>query len=1022
MITAFTARPIVELKQRDKSKIDSLATHGDRILVGLNTGSLRVYRINDASNAKLVDLLRQEEKFSRYRLEQLAIIKEAKLLVSLSNGLVALHDLVSYEPQEVLPKSRGASAFAVTSNIVKDQGIPTIVSRLAVAVKRRLLVWSWQDSELAMEPQELILVTSIKTLMWATGTRLVVGLSNSYVLVDVEGAIVTDIVGPGSIGGGPGQDMGRFGGVGVASMGYMGMGGMIPKPLATKLGDSDILLAKDINTHFMDNDGKSLGRRQIPWALAPEAIGYSYPFLLSLQAARGMLEVRNPETLTALQTIALPSAIHIHVPPPNVSLAHAGKGFLVSSDRCIWRMDSAAYDIQVETLLKESQYEEAISLLNLLEDALLRNKFGTLREAKILKAQALFDMRKYRESLDEFRRAPASPRRVIALYPRSISGGLPYLHEEDEERLAQREPPDQKDGDAPFGRTNAEGKDSREPSTMSPNSVQSNRRHDRREGSGSQWQRGDDKQSDVASTLTSDAVQQRDLGTHVSLVQYERFADIIEEGKDLKAATLELASFLVESRTKLQRFLSFDGDLKTELDSLKQDSENHALISELFNITPPVDDRLVGRVQKLARLVDTTLFRAYMLASPSMAGPLFRLPNFCDPDVVKGSLLDSKRYSDLVDFFYGKRLHAEALDLLASLGRAEAVEGCPQQLRGPQRTVAYLQNLGPDMIDVILKYSEWPIETDSKLGMEVFVADSENAETLPRHTVLQFLRRYGDTIVISYLEHIIQELNDGSPEFHQELVERYLDKLKFVEPGDAKAELQDKTLQFLKTSRHYEAWKVLRTLSQDDPAFFEIRAVILGSMGEHRQALSILVFNMDTPEKAEEYCNQVYMKQIATIPIKAQPSAVHPVEDGSPSIYQTLLSIYLSPPPLHAPQWGPALGILTKHGSRLPASSSLTLIPESLPIQKLEAYFTTRVRAGYTILNEARVVVGLRKSVELEEDARLRLGEGRTGGHLGRNRNVLITEDRVCGVCHKRFGGSAIKVLPKLVSCLLDVW
>jgi Vam6/Vps39-like protein vacuolar protein sorting-associated protein 39 len=49
------------------------------------------------------------------------------------------------------------------------------------------------------------------------------------------------------------------------------------------------------------------------------------------------------------------------------------------------------------------------------------------------------------------------------------------------------------------------------------------------------------------------------------------------------------------------------------------------------------------------------------------------------------------------------------------------------------------------------------------------------------------------------------------------------------------------------------------------------------------------------------------------------------------------------------------------------------------------------------------------------EETRLRLGDDVPGGHGGRNRRVVITESRVCGVCHKRFGGSAIKVLPKQV-------
>lgn len=302
--------------------------------------------------------------------------------------------------------------------------MPSIVSRLAVAVKRRLLLWSWHDSELSTETPELTLVTGIKTLTWATGTRLIAGLNSTYVLVDVETSTITDIVGPGSIGGAPEQDVGRFGAIGVTGMGYIGMGGAVSKPLSTRLSEGQVLLAKDVNTHFIDTDGNALGRRQIPWLLAPEAIGYSYPFLLSLQGTKGILEVRNPETFSSLQTISLPNANQLHFPSPGVSLPHAGKDFHVSSDRSIWRMDALGYDDQIDALIEKNKFDEAISLLGMLEDALLRDKEGRLREARILKAQELFDLRKYRDALDLFTEVSAPPERVIKLYPTVISGDL----------------------------------------------------------------------------------------------------------------------------------------------------------------------------------------------------------------------------------------------------------------------------------------------------------------------------------------------------------------------------------------------------------------------------------------------------------------------------------------------------------------------------------------------------------------------------------------------------------------------
>jgi Vam6/Vps39-like protein vacuolar protein sorting-associated protein 39 len=420
-------------------------------LVGLQSGALRIYRVNElhdqpakpkqeereneeasnhasSSKTKPADLLREEEKFSRRPVQQLAIIKEANILLSLSDGYVSLYDLQTYTLQERLEKTKGAISFAVTSNIVKDSatGIPSIVSKLAVAVKRKIMLWRWQDMEMADDVTEMSMIATVKSLTWLTGTKLVVGMDPGFVTVDLETQEVADIVKPSSLNEVGGAQAGtRFGAVTSGGMGYMGMGGWVPKPLASRLGEGQMLLAKDVNTLFIDTDGKALEKRQIPWATAPEAIGYSYPYLLALPPpSKGALEVRNPDTLSLLQTVTLPNATLLHVPQPNISLAHAGKGFLVASDRCIWRMGALDYDSQIDELAAGGRYDEAISLLNMLEDTLLKDKQGRIRELKILKAQGLFDQRKYRDAMDLFSEAKAPPERVIRLYPSVIAGNL----------------------------------------------------------------------------------------------------------------------------------------------------------------------------------------------------------------------------------------------------------------------------------------------------------------------------------------------------------------------------------------------------------------------------------------------------------------------------------------------------------------------------------------------------------------------------------------------------------------------
>ncbi|KAL5323920.1 hypothetical protein ACEPPN_008462 [Leptodophora sp. 'Broadleaf-Isolate-01'] len=1034
MLSAFTARPIVELRQRDKFKIESILAYGDRLLVGLSTGSLRVYRVNEvpdesgkqngstkadaksdnkppsrpssSSAPKPVDLLREVEKFSTRAIDQLAIIKEANVLISLSNSYISIHDLGSYTLQEQLIKTKSASTFAVTSNIVKDSatGIPEIISRLAVAVKRRLLLWSWHESELEHDVLEITLSDAIKTLTWASATKIICGMNSGYVIVDVISQEIEDIVGPGAIGGAAGAQAGRFGGVGSASMGYMGLGSYIPKPLATKLADGEMLLAKDINSLFITAEGKPLEKRQLPWAQSPDAIGYSYPYILALQSpSQGTLEVRNPDTLSLLQSISLPSAKQLHFPPPTVSLAHAGKGFHVASERCIWRMGSTDYDSQIDELVDKARYDEAISVLTMLEDALLRNKEERLREIKILKAQWLFDQRKYQDAVDIFmaKDVQAPPERVIKLFPRVIAGNLTILEEKNQDSDSEKE-------DAAACPNGEHSEDSKTEAIGSPKPAAINKLLKAQAKTNSDT-------SSIRSFMRLDGGEPSDPSTTKS----KPLEDLPLEGKDLTTAVLALSGFLVQARNRMKAFLDAEtGKLKPLEQNGQNGSSQHAFESLL---TAPASDAEKDREQKLrdtAKLIDTTLFRAYMLARPQLAGSLFRLPNFCDPEVVNEKLLENGRFNDLVDFFHGKKLHRPALELLKRFGQGEESEEGPATLKGPQRTVGYLQNLPPEMIDLILEYADWPLRQDPILGMEIFLADTENAETLPRDKVVNFLQGIDIDLAVKYLEHVINELSDLTPEFHNRLVGAYIQKLKGREDKNSEdwRGLMGRLIDFLRGSKQYSLSKAFGLIPRDDPDFYEAQAVVLSNMGQHKQALEIYVFKIQDFEKAEEYCNHIHLTSdsATTSPLQTRRGSTSSQNDdtSTPSIYHTLLSLYLTPPPPNKPNWPPALDLLSKHGSRLPASSTLNLIPTTLPVGELESYFRGRIRAANSIVNETRVVSGLRKSEVVAAQAELLLGDGVPGGKGGRNRRVVVSDERVCGVCHKRIGRSVIAVLP----------
>lgn len=835
----------------------------------MNTGSLRVYRLNELeppvpssppkptngpstkhddsqlapaagaedqpaaapqpSAAKPTDLLREVEKFSPRAVEQLAIIKEANTLVSLSNYSISLHDWRSYAPLEgcaPLPRTKNASCFAVTSNIVRDaeSGIPEIISRMAVAAKRKLLLWSWHESELSPDVAEVVLTEAIRTVTWASATRLVCGMNAGYVLVDVVSGAVEDVVAPGQIAGAAGQGS-RFGAMSSAGMGYMGLGGYVPKPLATKLADGQMLLAKDINTLFITDEGKPVpNKRQIPWHAAPESVGYSYPYILALQSpAKGSLEVRNPDTLSLLQTIPLPGAASLHFPPPTVSLAHAGKGFHTSSDRVVWKMDATDYDSQIEELVSSEKYDEAISVLGMLEDALLKNKTETVRSIKMQKAEVLFRAKKYRESMDLFNEdeVHAPPERVLRLFPKIIAGDLSGhppaedAGEEPEEEVDGKNGENGQNGEnGEIGEKGHAHKDSDAISnhteeTMSPATM----------GGGFArmllGHRGKaNPETASARPDTDDAVSENGKSSSDD--------NNVLEGKNLKEAVLELRGFLAGTRARLQRVLDpVTGKLKHK--SSQTGSSEEALRELLTSTTgarAESDEELERHLQETFKMVDTCLFRAYMFSAPTLASSLFRIPNFCDPDVVNEKLLEHDRYNELVDFFYGKKLHRQALELLRKFGEGEEPNEKAPGLHGPRRTVGYLQNLPPEMIDLILEFSEWTLRKAPDLAMEVFLADTENAETLPRDRVVQYLDGIDQRLEVRYLEHIITELNDLTPDFHNRLVELLVEQLKADDIRDAEWDQElVRLVRFLKLSGQYSLGRAFSLLKGDGELF-----------------------------------------------------------------------------------------------------------------------------------------------------------------------------------------------------------
>ena len=223
---------------------------GDKLILGLSTGALRVYRVNASDSADVsLELLQTVEAFSRRKIEILACIKEAGILVSLADANVQIHDLSDFSLTETLTKARGASALAVTSNVERDPEtqIPSIVSKLAIGVRRKLLCYSWADGGF-QEGKEVTLSGQVRSLTWATGEKIVVGLDAGFVVVDVNTGAVEEIS-PAAAKSAAAAAAAADGTQGKAppaeGWGSYLARGWGSKSLSTRLGGDELLLVKD---------------------------------------------------------------------------------------------------------------------------------------------------------------------------------------------------------------------------------------------------------------------------------------------------------------------------------------------------------------------------------------------------------------------------------------------------------------------------------------------------------------------------------------------------------------------------------------------------------------------------------------------------------------------------------------------------------------------------------------------------------------------------------------------------------
>ncbi|XP_045499853.1 vam6/Vps39-like protein [Colias croceus] len=439
------------------------------------------------------------------------------------------------------------------------------------------------------------------------------------------------------------------------------------------------------------------------------------------------------------------------------------------------------------------------------------------------------------------------------------------------------------------------------------------------------------------------------------------------KGKDLENALNALIEYLVELRSKIGKNSDASGS-KDETSSQRN-------------------------VAQQLELIDTTLLKCYLQTNDAFVAPLLRLNN-CRLEEAEKTLLQHGKHSELIILYQTKGQHTKALQLLR-----EQAKQPDSSLKGYHRTKNYLQHLGAEHINLIFKFSDWILKEHPEEGLKIFTEDIVEVENLPRPRVLDFLLREHEQLVIPYLEHVIHTWNDTNAIFHDALIGMYREKITDKKANSTEEELQHikaKLVAFLEKSFNYTPERVILHFPND--TLFEERAIILGKLGRHEQALAIYVQILGDVERAIRYCDNVWERS----------------NDKNLDVYVILMRILMNPeqttpltgplanvtrhPNASVPDLETALGILEKHADKISPIKALSVLPDGVPLGRLKSFLESALDSQLTLKRRTQVLKGLLYAEHTQVQEMKQYHE---------SKSIVINDYNVCPVCKKRFGNQS---------------
>ncbi|KAK5886518.1 hypothetical protein CesoFtcFv8_017546 [Champsocephalus esox] len=243
------------------------------------------------------------------------------------------------------------------------------------------------------------------------------------------------------------------------------------------------------------------------------------------------------------------------------------------------------------------------------------------------------------------------------------------------------------------------------------------------------------------------------------------------------------------------------------------------------------------------------------------------------------------------------------------------------------RTLSQLQDK-----DVVWTFSDWTLQKNQEIGVQIFIKCPPD-DRFKTQDVLALLEKYPLAMLL-YLEFLIYDLNSEESRHHNRLALAYVTEMLQEEEEADLRKTREKLQQLLWESKFYDVSTVYETVKSANLHMEE--AILLGSAGEHSQALKVLVHQEGDFQAAEAFCCRA-------------------AQGRDPQLRQTLLltllQIYLSSEDLTSA----AVDLLNHNPLVFAAEQILQLLPDSWSVQLVSQFLVGSLRETFHQRRMSRV-------------------------------------------------------------------